>query len=111
MLENETLRILEKSLSRLERGFESLPDFEQRLDLKKIEDVMMDVADIMKDNYPYFHPLYAGQMLKPPHPIARIAYMLSLWINPKNGVIEAVPRHSEIKEPLAKRILKNLNAE
>jgi len=36
----------------------------------------------------------------------------SLWINPKtNGIIEAVPRHSEIKEPLAKKILKNLNAE
>ena len=35
----------------------------------------------------------------------------SLWINPKTGVIEAVPRHSEIKEPLAKKILKNLNAE
>ncbi|MBM4053805.1 MAG: type II toxin-antitoxin system HicA family toxin [Planctomycetes bacterium] len=27
----------------------------------------------------------------------------SLWINPKNGVIEAVPRHNEIKDPLAKR--------
>jgi mRNA interferase HicA len=35
----------------------------------------------------------------------------SLWINPKNGVMEAVPRHSEIKEPLARKILKNLNAE
>ncbi len=35
----------------------------------------------------------------------------SLWINPKNGVLEAVPRHSEIKEPLAKKILKNLGAE
>ncbi|MBT3256591.1 MAG: type II toxin-antitoxin system HicA family toxin [Deltaproteobacteria bacterium] len=35
----------------------------------------------------------------------------SLWINPKNGTIETVPRHSEIKEPLAKKILKNLNAE
>lgn len=35
----------------------------------------------------------------------------ALWINPKNGVIEAVPRHAEIKEPLAKKILKNLNAE
>ncbi len=34
-----------------------------------------------------------------------------LWINPKNGIIEAVPRHSEIKEPLAKKILKNLDAE
>lgn len=35
----------------------------------------------------------------------------SLWINPKNGVIEAVPRHKEIKEPLANKILKNLNAQ
>lgn len=35
----------------------------------------------------------------------------SLWINPKNGVVEAIPRHNEIKEPLAKKILKNLNAE
>ncbi len=35
----------------------------------------------------------------------------SLWINPKNGVIEAIPRHKEIKEPLAKKILKNMNAE
>ncbi|MBN1316003.1 MAG: type II toxin-antitoxin system HicA family toxin [Anaerolineales bacterium] len=35
----------------------------------------------------------------------------SLWINPRTGVIEAVPRHSEIKEPLAKRILKRLNAD
>ncbi len=35
----------------------------------------------------------------------------SLWMNPKNGVIEAIPRHKEIKEPLAKKILKNLGAE
>ena len=35
----------------------------------------------------------------------------ALWINPKTGVMEAVPRHTEIKEPLAKKILKNMNAE
>ena len=35
----------------------------------------------------------------------------SLWINPKMGVIEAVPRHKEIKEPLALKILKALDAE
>lgn len=35
----------------------------------------------------------------------------SLWINPKTGAMEAVPRHNEIKEPLAKKILKTLNAE
>lgn len=35
----------------------------------------------------------------------------SLWINPKNGNIEAVPRHADIKEKLAKKILKNLGAD
>ena len=35
----------------------------------------------------------------------------SLWMNPKTGVIEAVPRHKEIKEPLAKKILKALDGE
>jgi len=34
----------------------------------------------------------------------------SLWINPRTGAIEAVPRHGEIKEPLARKILKNLSA-
>ena len=35
----------------------------------------------------------------------------SLWLNPKNGGTEAVLRHNEIKEPLAKKILKRLDAE
>ncbi|QEP42551.1 type II toxin-antitoxin system HicA family toxin [Ectothiorhodospiraceae bacterium BW-2] len=34
----------------------------------------------------------------------------SLWINPDNAKVEAVPRHTEIKEPLAKKILKTLGA-
>ncbi len=35
----------------------------------------------------------------------------SLWVNPKNGAVEAVPRHNEIKEPLAKKVLRALDAE
>lgn len=35
----------------------------------------------------------------------------TLWINPRGSQIEAVPRHTEIKEPLARKILKNLNAD
>ena len=34
----------------------------------------------------------------------------SLWINPQTGVVEAVPRHGEIKELLARKILKRLSA-
>ena len=46
--------------------------------------VLEETAERMADNYPYFHPLYAGQMLKPPHPVARAAYMLAMAINPNN---------------------------
>ena len=34
----------------------------------------------------------------------------SIWMSPQTGATEAVPRHNEIKEPLAKRILKRLSA-
>ena len=35
----------------------------------------------------------------------------SLWINSRTGVVETIPRHKEIKEPLARKILKRLGAE
>ncbi len=46
--------------------------------------VLEETAHRLGDNYPYFHPLYAGQMLKPPHPVARAAYALAMTINPNN---------------------------
>ncbi len=36
----------------------------------------------LKDNYPFFHPRYAGQMLKPPHPAAVVGYLTAMLINP-----------------------------
>ena len=33
----------------------------------------------------------------------------SLWINPLNGVTEAIPRHPEIPEKLVRKICKNLD--
>ncbi len=35
----------------------------------------------------------------------------SLWINPQTGIVEVLTRHTEIKEFLAQKILKSLNAE
>ncbi len=98
MLESATIRILERALGRLEVGFNDLPEFDQDFDLDPIETVLMEVADRMQDNYPYFHPNYAGQMLKPPHPIARLAYMLSLWINPNNHALDGGRASSELEK-------------
>jgi mRNA interferase HicA len=33
----------------------------------------------------------------------------SLWWNPNSGVVEAVPRHNEIVDRLARKILRNLS--
>jgi hypothetical protein len=50
--------------------------------------VLDEVAERLRDNYPYFHPLYAGQMLKPPHAVARLAYALAMYVNPNNHALD-----------------------
>jgi glutamate/tyrosine decarboxylase-like PLP-dependent enzyme len=88
-LEKGTLEILPAALRVLEEGFASLPAIDApALDQKRMTEVMQQVAVRLWDNYPYFHPLYAGQMLKPPHPIARAAYALATWINPNNHALD-----------------------
>jgi glutamate/tyrosine decarboxylase-like PLP-dependent enzyme len=42
----------------------------------------------MRENYPYFHPSYAGQMLKPPHPAAVAGYLAAMLINPNNHALD-----------------------
>src|ERR1700678_1764823 len=82
------LNLLEAPLARLAEAFAALPAFDSPLsraaDRAAMGAVLDEVAARMGDNYPYFHPLYAGQMLKPPHPVARAAYALAMSINPNN---------------------------
>ena len=88
IVNEDELELLNEALRTLEEGFEGLPDFLGSFDTVAVADVLREVATRMQDNYPYFHPHYAGQMLKPPHPVARIAYAMSLWINPNNHALD-----------------------
>jgi len=88
VLEEDSLKSLASALARLDAKFASLPAFSTRPDEARMAAVLEQVADRLADNYPYFHPLYAGQMLKPPHPIARAAYALAMWINPNNHALD-----------------------
>jgi len=88
MINATELELLKDALATLERGFEELPAFAPDFDSVSAAKILQEVATRMQDNYPYHHPQYAGQMLKPPHPIARIAYALSLWINPNNHALD-----------------------
>ncbi|MEP1095147.1 MAG: aminotransferase class I/II-fold pyridoxal phosphate-dependent enzyme [Cyclobacteriaceae bacterium] len=103
ILEKESVELLKNALDKLESGFD-LPALDQSFDLKKMEEVLQEVAERMQDNYPYFHPLFAGQMLKPPHPIARAAYMLSMWINPNNHAMDG----SKASSPMEKEVVADL---
>jgi len=87
-LEMQSLHLLSEALTRLDAGFADLPGLQPDLDLDAMRGVLLEAATRMQDNYPYPHPLYAGQMLKPPHPVARLAYALSLWINPNNHALD-----------------------
>ena len=96
MLEKDTPRALEEAIRSLEGQFAALPEFSGAA-AGPIGAVMGEVAARLGDNYPYFHPLYAGQMLKPPHPVARAAYALATWINPNNHALDGGRASSEME--------------
>src|SRR5579859_5328895 len=89
MLDKDSLKILLESLEKLDAGFAALPHFDARVPgPNRVAEILAATAECLQDNYPYFHPLYAGQMLKPPHPVARLAYALAQWINPNNHALD-----------------------
>jgi len=88
MIDQNELKTLQAALATLAEGFSDLPEFEYEYDWARMAAVLQQAAERMQDNYPYEHPLYAGQMLKPPHPVARIAYAMSMWINPNNHALD-----------------------
>jgi glutamate/tyrosine decarboxylase-like PLP-dependent enzyme len=88
-LEQESLDAFFEAVKRLDAGFGGLPAFESSVaGGAGIAGALSATAERLHDNYPYFHPLYAGQMLKPPHPVARLAYALAMWINPNNHALD-----------------------
>jgi tyrosine decarboxylase / aspartate 1-decarboxylase len=69
----------------LDQGFANPPrDWSKEVGAKRLQDVLNETATRLQNNYPYHHPLYVGQMLKPPHPVARLAYALAMNVNPNN---------------------------
>ena len=87
-LTHET-ELLNEALERLQAEFNALPQYTPEVPGESgIAAVLAEAAQRMGDNYPYFHPLYAGQMLKPPHPVARAAYAMAMSLNPNNHALD-----------------------
>src|SRR5216683_585800 len=89
MLDQDGLPVFLEAIKKLDAGFSELPGYESGAPgIERLAEVLNATAERLQDNYPYFHPLYAGQMLKPPHPVARLAYALAMSINPNNHALD-----------------------
>jgi len=99
MLDSKSLGILTAALEMLDSGFRSLPEYsEQSSGAERLNEVLTATAKKLQNNFPYFHPLYAGQMLKPPHTVARLAYALAMYINPNNHALDGGRATSEMEK-------------
>ncbi|GAB3378304.1 pyridoxal phosphate-dependent decarboxylase family protein [Amycolatopsis echigonensis] len=58
----------------------------------------------MDASFPFFHPRYAGQMLKPPHPVAVAAYLAAMVVNPNNHALDA----SQATSPMEVEVIADL---
>ncbi|MFI0509170.1 pyridoxal phosphate-dependent decarboxylase family protein [Streptomyces sp. WSLK1-5] len=56
------------------------------------------------DNYPFFHPHYAGQMLKPPHPAAVVGYLTAMLINPNNHALDGGPATARMEREVVAQL-------
>jgi glutamate/tyrosine decarboxylase-like PLP-dependent enzyme len=55
------------------------------------------LAERLTNTYPYGEPTYAGQMLKPPHPLAWAAYATAMLLNPNNHALDGGPATAEME--------------
>ncbi|WP_433384658.1 pyridoxal phosphate-dependent decarboxylase family protein [Actinoplanes sp. CA-142083] len=61
-------------------------------------------AERLTDNYPFFHPRYAGQMLKPPHPAAVAGYVTAMLINPNNHALDGGPATAAMEREVVQQL-------
>jgi glutamate/tyrosine decarboxylase-like PLP-dependent enzyme len=64
------------------------PHASLRMDAEALRAPLALLAERLRENYPHFHPLYAGQMLKPPHPAAVLGYLAAMLVNPNNHALD-----------------------
>lgn len=94
--------ILYNSLSTLKEWQDSFGEWRHDPTLEvsdeKIEATFNRLAQRLKCNFPFHHPAYAGQMLKPPHPLTWAAYAMAMSINPNNHALDGGPPSSEMEK-------------
>lgn len=68
------------------------------VDADRLEAAFSTYLQRLEGNYPFHHPHYAGQMLKPPHPVALAAYAAAQRINPNNHALDGGPPTGQMEK-------------
>jgi glutamate/tyrosine decarboxylase-like PLP-dependent enzyme len=94
--------LLPDNLKLLARWESTWPDYEADetlfVSVERAREVLGELLERLENNYPFFHPCYAGQMLKPPHLVASIAYFLTQQINPNNHALDGGPATAAMEQ-------------
>ena len=94
--------LLHRALQHVEDWEASWGSFEHHssigVDPDRLDAAMDEYLERLEGNYPFHHPRYAGQMLKPPHPVALAAYTAAQRINPNNHALDGGPPTSQMEQ-------------
>src|SRR3954466_3812587 len=66
-------------------------------DPARVDAAFAEFGERMARSYPFHHPRYAGQMLKPPHPVAIAAYTAAMHVNANNHALDGGPATSALE--------------
>jgi glutamate/tyrosine decarboxylase-like PLP-dependent enzyme len=80
------------------------PDPSLRVSDEQFAAAFGEFTERLRENYPFFHPSYAGQMLKPPHPAAVVGYLTTMLVNPNNHALDGGP----VTGPMEKEVVAQL---
>lgn len=69
-----------------------------------LDGLLAEYAARMDANLPFFHPRYAGQMLKAPHVISVAGYLAAMIVNPNNHALDA----SQATSPMELEVVRML---
>src|SRR3954449_4509242 len=61
-------------------------------------EALAELAERLRNTYPYPDPHYAGQMLKPPSAVAWAAYATTMLLNPNNHALDGGPATAEMEK-------------
>jgi glutamate/tyrosine decarboxylase-like PLP-dependent enzyme len=77
-------------------GFNPHPSLTVNADA--VDRATVELRARLRESYPFFHPRYVGQMLKPPHPVAVIGYVTAMLINPNDHALDGGPATARMEK-------------